>query len=111
MSRSLREQTLEQEVARLRRELAVTSHMHMATITTLVYYCGGEVTLSAQDYTNAQGVLLTVQIDAPAQTQTFRTRRPGRDGGDELARGGLLPPDVTQEGGAINGHTESDHTV
>lgn len=89
---SLREKVLEQQVVELQRQAAMLHHAHLMTLTTLVWYLGGEVTLSADDYTSAKGVLLTEQVDVLAKTKTYRTRKVGEDGGGELAQGGLLPP-------------------
>ncbi len=94
---SLREKVLEQQVVELQRQAAMLHHAHMVTLTTLVWYLGGEVTLSAADYTNAKGVLLTKQIDTLAKTTTYRTRTVGKDGGDELSQGGILPPQAGGE--------------
>lgn len=94
---TLREKVLEQQVVELQRQAAMLHHAHMVTLTTLVWYLGGEVTLAANDYIHAKGVVLTKQVDLLAQTTTYRTRIVGQDGGDELAQGGILPPQVGGE--------------
>lgn len=96
-SSTLREKVLEQQVVELQKQAAMLHHAHMVTLTTLVWYLGGEVTLSAADYTHAKGVLLTKQVDPLAKTTTYRTRIVGQDGGSELAQGGILPPQVGGE--------------
>lgn len=96
MDKPLQVVVLERQVAELQRRFALMHQAHMAMLTVLVHYIGGEVTLSADDYTAAQGVLLTEELNTAAKQRTLRTRRIGQDGGDELARGGLLPPDAGQ---------------
>lgn len=96
MDKPLQVVVLERQVAELQRRFALMHQVHMMTLTVLVHYIGGEVTLSADDYTAAQGVLLTEELNTAAKQRTLRTRRIGQDGGDELARGGLLPPDAGQ---------------
>lgn len=96
MDKPLQVVVLERQVAELQRRFALMHQAHMMTLTVLVHYIGGEVTLSADDYTAAQGVLLTEELNTAAKQRTLRTRRIGQDGGDELARGGLLPPDAGQ---------------
>lgn len=88
---SLREQVLQDEVARLTGMLKATQHAHLMLLTVLVHYIGGEVTLSADDAKAAHGLWLTEEFDALSKSRTFRTRRIGRDD-HEVARGGLLPP-------------------
>ena len=94
---SLRESVLEQQVRQLQQQCTMIHQAHLMTLTTLVYYIGGQVTLTAKDYTDAKGVLLTEEVDLLAKTKTYRTRRIGQDGGNELASGGLLPPAVGGE--------------
>lgn len=94
---SLREQVLERQVKDLQLMFAQFRSTALRNLTTLVHYCGGAITLGEQDYKGAGNLLLTEEVDQAAQTITFRTRRVGLDGGDELgetARGGLLPPDA-----------------
>lgn len=104
-NKSLREQVLEKQVQELQLMYAQLHNMSMRNLTTLIYYCGGAVTLGEQDYKAANGVLLTQQVDQVAKTITFRTRRVGLDGGDEqsTARGGLLPPDAGTHNGGNDG--------
>lgn len=90
---SLREQVLQDEVRRLQQAVKATQHAHLMLLTVLVHYIGGEVTLSTDDAKAAQGLLLTEEFDALSHSRTFRTRRIGRDD-HEVARGGLLPPDI-----------------
>ena len=94
---SLREQVLQDEVARLSGMLQATQHAYLMLLTVLVHYIGGEVTLSAEDAKAAQGLLLTEEFDVLSKSRTFRTRRIGRDD-DQVARGGLLPPTAGQGG-------------
>lgn len=104
MANSLREQILEQQLREVQRRFELMHHTHMVTLTVLVHYIGGEITLSATDYKEAQGVLLTETIDPLGQTRTLRTRRIGQDDAavvdDPLnegrTRGGLLPPNTGQ---------------
>lgn len=98
MDKPLQVVVLEQQVAELQRRFALMHQAHMMTLTVLVHYIGGEVTLTDTDYTAAKGVLLTEELDTIAKQRTLRTRRIGQDGGDELARGGLLPPDAGDYG-------------
>lgn len=93
-SKSLRETVLEQEVAKLQQQFAMMHQAHLMTLATLVWYVGGTVTLSKQDYRDAKGVLLTEEMDPVAETRTFRTRHVRGEDGGEVARGGLLPPTV-----------------
>jgi hypothetical protein len=103
---SLREKALEEEIHKLRQAIGLLNRAHFQMLTTIVYYCGGELTLSLDDYKAAQRLVLTESMDELTQARTWRTRRPGLDGGDELqdssARGGLLPPDA----GSMNGGTQ-----
>lgn len=103
---NLREQVLQDEVRKLKQAIGLLNRAHFQMLTTIVYYCGGELTLSLADYEAAQGLLLTEQTDELAKSRTWRTRRPGHDGGAELndapARGGLLPPDArSSTGGTV----------
>lgn len=98
MDKPLQVVVLERQVAELQRRFALMHQAHMATLTVLVHYVGGEVTLTDADYIAARGVLLTEELDTVAKQRTLRTRCIGADGGDELARGGLLPPDAGDYG-------------
>lgn len=94
---SLREQVLQDEVRRLHQTVQATQHAYLMLLTVLVHYIGGEVTLSTDDVKAAQGLLLTEEFDVLSKSRTFRTRRIGQDD-DQVARGGLLPPDAGQGG-------------
>lgn len=98
MDKPLQVVVLEQQVAELQRRFALMHQVHMATLTVLVHYVGGEVTLTDADCIAARGVLLTEELDTAAKQRTLRTHRIRVDGGDELARGGLLPPDAGDYG-------------
>ena len=104
MANSLRETVLEQQLRDMQRRFELMHHTHMVTLTVLVHYIGGEITLGATDYKEAQGVLLTETLDPLGQTRTLRTRRIGKDDAsvvddppnNGLTRGGLLPPGAGQ---------------
>ena len=102
MSKSHREAILEEYINQLKREFEIMNRLHLITLTTIVHYVGGTLTLSKRDYTEAMGLMLTEETDPVAELRTFRVRTIGQDGGDEVAKGGLLPPDA----GAREGHTE-----
>lgn len=102
-NQSLREKVLEQQAQELKMLLAQFRNLSMRTLTTIVHYCGGALTLGRADYEAANGLMLTEEVDQAAETITFRVRRVGMDGGDEqrdVARGGLLPPNA---GGGLHG--------
>lgn len=98
MSKSLRETVLEQQLRQLQRQFDLMHRIHMATLTTIVYYLGGELTITIKDFDAAKGLLLTETMDPTMQSRTFRTRRIGHDGG-EIERGGLLPPNAGSHNG------------
>ena len=84
MSSHLHLDVLKQEVAALRQRLQHSTMAHMALLTTLVHYAGGTIALHPDDFTEAKGLLLTQQVDQFTGVITFRTRRVGKDGGDEM---------------------------
>lgn len=92
---SLREQVLQDEVQRLQRHVQAVQQAYLMLLTVMVHYVGGQITLTTDDAKAAEGLLLTEEFDVLTKSRTFRTRRIGRDD-DEVARGGLLPPDAGQ---------------
>lgn len=96
MSKPARETALEGLIQQLRAQFATMQQLHLTTLTAIVHYVGGELRLNQDDYLAAKGCLLTEELDQVGKARVFRTRRIGYDGGDELARGGLLPPDAGQ---------------
>lgn len=78
---TLKEQVLQKQVSELQAQLTLLQRTHLQLLSTVVYYVGGELTLTKDDFEQAKGVLLTQQVEQFTGAITFRVRRVGDDGG------------------------------